>query len=63
MDGLTRLAALTPREGVAVELRDMTGRVTHRFWFEIGALRAAMALQAMPVTPATPATTTPSAAP
>ena len=55
MDALQRVSALAPRESLAVELRDATGQVTERYWFEIGALRAAMALQAMALSPAEPA--------
>lgn len=44
---LQRLTALTPREGVAVELYDRTGQVAQRIWIEIGALKAALAMQAI----------------
>jgi hypothetical protein len=52
---LQRLAGLTPREAVAIELYDRTGAVTGRLWFEIGALRAALALQAIPLPAPDPA--------
>jgi hypothetical protein len=44
---LQRLAALTPREAVAVELYDRTGQLSRRFWIEVGALKAALAMQAI----------------
>ena len=46
---LTQLSNLTPREGVAVELYDPAGRVEARYWFEIGALKAGLAMQALPI--------------
>lgn len=45
---LVRLTALTPRDGVAVELLDPRGQVSRRIWFEVGALQAALAIQAAP---------------
>lgn len=48
-DALAEMAQLTPREGVAVELRDRAGDISERFWFEVGALRAALAMQAVPL--------------
>jgi len=44
---LQRLAALTPREAVAVELYDRTGQISRRIWIEVGALKAALAMQAI----------------
>lgn len=46
---LAPIAHLTPRESVGVELFDATGRVAERIWFEVGALRAALAMQAVPL--------------
>lgn len=52
---LQRLAALTPREAVAVELYDRTGQLSRRFWIEVGALKAALAMQAVPLPAREPA--------
>lgn len=46
---LQRLVNLTPRESIAVELFDATGQTVERIWFEVGALRAALAMQAVPL--------------
>lgn len=46
---LRSLAELTPRDGAAIELYDRTGVVVRRIWVEIGALKAALALQAIPL--------------
>lgn len=58
---LRALADLTPRESAAVELYDRTGRVVERYWFEVGALRAALAMQAIPLPEPEPAPDTASA--
>ncbi|MCR9129924.1 MAG: hypothetical protein NXI12_10400 [Alphaproteobacteria bacterium] len=52
---LQRLAALTPREAVAVELYDRTGQISRRFWIEVGGLKAALAMQAIPMPAPEPA--------
>lgn len=52
---LRALADLTPRESAAVELYDRTGQVVDRYWFEIGALRAALAMRAVPLPDPEPA--------
>lgn len=41
---LTALTALTPREGVRIDLLRLDGRVTQSLWIEVGALRAALLL-------------------
>lgn len=46
---LQRLAALTPREAVAIELYGRSGEIKRRFWIEVGALRAALAMQTIPL--------------
>ncbi len=51
-DALGAMAQLTPREGVAVELRDRSGDIAERYWFEVGGLRAALAMQAVPLSQA-----------
>ena len=48
-EALAEMAQLTPREGVSIELRDRAGDVSERFWFEVGAFRAALAIQAVPL--------------
>ena len=48
-EALTTMAQLTPREGVSIELRDRAGDIAARYWFEVGALRAALAMQAAPL--------------
>jgi hypothetical protein len=48
-DALVWLAQLTPREGVAIELRDRAGDVASLYWFEVGSLQGAMAMQAIPL--------------
>ncbi len=46
-ESLAALAQLTPREGVAIELRNRAGDVASQIWFEVGALQAALAMQAV----------------
>jgi hypothetical protein len=60
---LQSLASLTPRESLGVELFDATGQVTGRFWFEVGALRAALAMQAIALSVPEPAATDAAALP
>lgn len=48
-ESLAALVQLTPREGVAIELRDRSGDVASVIWFEVGALQAALAMQAIPL--------------
>ncbi len=48
-ESLGALMALTPREGIAIELRDRSGDVASVIWFEVGALQAALAMQAIPL--------------
>ncbi len=48
-DSLAFLTQLTPREGVAIELRDRSGDVVSLIWFEVGSLQAALAMQAIPL--------------
>jgi len=43
-EALNALAALTPREGVRIDLQRLDGRVTQSLWIEVGALRAALLL-------------------
>jgi len=43
-EALTALTALTPREGVRIDLLRLDGRVTQSLWIEVGALRAALLL-------------------
>ncbi len=43
-EALAALAALTPREGVRIDLVQLDGRVTRSFWIEVGAVRAALLL-------------------
>ncbi|MGY6628047.1 MAG: hypothetical protein ACXIVL_05985 [Oceanicaulis sp.] len=43
-EALAALAALTPREGVRIDLVRLDGRVTQSLWIEVGALRAALLL-------------------
>lgn len=48
-DALLWLTRLTPREGVAIELRDRAGDIHDIIWFEVGSLQAALAMQAVPL--------------
>jgi len=48
-DTLVWLTQLTPREGVAIELRDRAGEIVSVLWFEVGSLQAALAMQAVPL--------------
>lgn len=43
-EALSALSALTPREGVRIDLLRLDGRVTRSVWIEVGALRAALLL-------------------
>ncbi|MCH8490364.1 MAG: hypothetical protein LAT81_10615 [Oceanicaulis sp.] len=43
-EALNALAALTPREGVRIDLVRLDGRVTQSLWIEVGAVRAALLL-------------------
>ncbi len=54
-NALRPLTGLTPRESIGVELFDATGQTVRRIWFEVGALRAALAMQAVPLTAPEPA--------
>lgn len=44
---LQTLADLTPREGFVVTVYDARGDVSQRAWFEVGGLKAALAMQAI----------------
>ncbi|WBQ13448.1 hypothetical protein L2D00_01880 [Hyphomonadaceae bacterium BL14] len=43
-EALTALTALTPREGVRIDLLRLDGRATQSLWIEVGALRAGLLL-------------------
>lgn len=48
-EDIAALTALTPREGFAIDLRDRSGEVVSRIWFEVGAFQAALAMHATPL--------------